>query len=121
MSEFIEAAAIEKFKPAEPGLSTATELAIPALFQERFIVRFAYGMNDRASADVASRVLNDHPDFFLTYEDADGWGKANCPPGMAYGITKLTARVSPAEIEKYEKLAAKAARKAKWEAEHPDD
>jgi hypothetical protein len=95
----IEAVAVERY--AKPDLSTAREESLPALFQERFIVRFAYGLSDMLAERQATRTLDGHPDFFLTYEDAESWGKAHCPVGLAFGVTKLTARVSQAEIEKY--------------------
>lgn len=94
----LEAFAIEKY---EPDLSTAYEDSVPAIFQERFIVRFAYGITDARANDSATRILGDHPDFFLAEDDAWTWGKANCPPGMAFGVTMLLARVSLAEIAKY--------------------
>jgi hypothetical protein len=97
----IESSAVERYKTPKPDLSTAAEVFVPTLFQTRYIVRFAYGIADTYAHGRATETLTDHPDFFLSYEDADEWGKRHCPVGLAYGITKLFARVSESEIAKY--------------------
>lgn len=93
----------------EPKVEITETIQTPVHIQERFVVRFAYGMNDAPAQRHTEAILREHPSYFTSYDEAKAWGASHVPEGIAFGVTKLYARLTQDELKELNEAEAKAA------------